>query len=686
MSLETMAKIEIIGPKKHFYNVVSLLHQIGYLHIEDLSKKKRQDGVTIQKMAADPETEAAKEQLEDLLRRINGILETLRPSGGTKLDKSKAKDYYSNLWEKDVDGLKAEAEELVHSLEEKTREMANKKSNMELDLTSLSRYRQIMEKVEPLAKQIIDVEGFETVAFLLEQKYKDSIDIIKEEIGRITDEQFELVSEDVDENTTAAIVVFAKRYSGPVHAFLTDNVNEVRLPSELKDKSFEKVMEHIYKQSADLPKEIKKVETNLQKLTSEWYLKLKAVSSAVSDRLEEISHIPEFGATDYTFIIEGWLPLNKLDSLKKEIMGKFGERVVVNQRELSHEDIEEAPVVIKNPKIFQPFEMILRVVQPPRYGTIDPTPMIAIFFPLLFGFIVGDMGYAIVIFLVATLMKRKFSGNVIAGSICSIFQIGASAAFIFGLLYGEFFGNLLFYFKLIKPVVLPFDIPGFVHPNSVHASEYLEHLEHLGYHVEGFFGHTTLPLGRETQYLTPFLFISLGFGALHLTVGLIAGMINAFREKAKKHMLEKFGLILVLLGIVAIAVVKYVVGGTNTTLGMTALLVGVVLVFYASGPLNALEHIFGTLSNFFSYMRLIALGVAGVIMGNVANQLGAKFAEGGGEGIIIGIILASLLHIINIVVAAFSPTIHTIRLNIIEFFNRFYEPGGKDYKPFKVRR
>ncbi len=73
----------------------------------------------------------------------------------------------------------------------------------------------------------------------------------------------------------------------------------------------------------------------------------------------------------------------------------------------------------------------------------------------------------------------------------------------------------------------------------------------------------------------------------------------------------------------------------------------------------------------------MALGLASVVLAMVANQLAGELGS-----IAVGIVVAGLLHALNIVVGAFSPTIHSIRLNVIEFFGQFYESGGEEYKPF----
>ena len=85
-----------------------------------------------------------------------------------------------------------------------------------------------------------------------------------------------------------------------------------------------------------------------------------------------------------------------------------------------------------------------------------------------------------------------------------------------------------------------------------------------------------------------------------------------------------------------------------------------------------------TVGNILSYARLMAIGMASVILAMVANRLGGAF-----EFAIIGIIVAVLLHTLNVVLAMFSPSIHSVRLHLVEFFSKFYEGGGMVYKPFR---
>jgi V/A-type H+-transporting ATPase subunit I len=114
----------------------------------------------------------------------------------------------------------------------------------------------------------------------------------------------------------------------------------------------------------------------------------------------------------------------------------------------------------------------------------------------------------------------------------------------------------------------------------------------------------------------------------------------------------------------------------GTYAGAGLAIIGLCLIIYGAGAFGAME-VMGTVGNILSYARLMAIGMASVILAIVANEMAGAFGIA-----IIGITMAVLLHGLNIVLAMFSPSIHSIRLHLVEFFSKFYEGGGVAYRPF----
>ncbi|MDY0088239.1 MAG: hypothetical protein RBS78_06830, partial [Coriobacteriia bacterium] len=211
-----MAKVEIIGPKNDFFEVVSLLHDQGKLHIEDLSRKIGSGEVPLQRMEVFEQQQQDLERMEELLIRVRAIVKALHREDA-RIDAAAKRRMYDELFAKDTGELSGEVADVIEEVEERTSELAASRTNLESELTLLARYEPILQKIQPLAKQIVTTGAYESVALLVERRYKSALELLKEELDKITHKQCEIVSTDVDENTTAVIVVFNKTYSDPVH-------------------------------------------------------------------------------------------------------------------------------------------------------------------------------------------------------------------------------------------------------------------------------------------------------------------------------------------------------------------------------------------------------------------------------------------------------------------------------------
>lgn len=647
--LVPMAKVEIIGPKNLFFDVLSLLHEQGNLHIEDLTKKINAGEVPLDRMEIYERQEGDRDRMEELLIRVRAILKALHQPEHA-VDPSKRRAEYDRLWSMSSEDLGLEISKVMEEVEDRTSALASAHTSIEAELALLARYEPILHKIQPLAKQIVTTGAYDSVALLVERRYKGALEQLKEELDKITKRQCEIVSTDVDEETTAAIVVFSKTYSEQVHKFLAmENVNQIRLPSEFQDMPFDAAYDALKERRKALPGEMGEVGGQLAEMSDKWFLRLSTIRDVLIDKLDEIAAIPKFGRTEYAFVINGWIPAGELGALRKDLRSRWGDDIIVDQHEIREEEFAETPVALRNPKVIAPFQTLLTVYGVPRYGTVDPTWMLFLFYPLFFGMIVGDIGYGLVMLAMVVWLRVRFREKAGIQIATSILGPAATMATAFGVVYGEMFGNV--------PMLL-----GWVHHTEPAA----------------WFG--VVPTFHRTVLVQNFMYVAVAVGLIQVLFGLILGIINALRTKHRSHLYEKGGILAFLLGIIIAVGVGFVLTGTAST-ALQAVFAGVALVGFIfalrGGKFMGAIEVVESISHIASYIRIMAVGLAGAIFADAVNQIVASMSN-----IILGAVVALILHGLNFIIAAFSPTIHALRLNFLEFFGKFYETGKQQYSPF----
>lgn len=651
--LVPMAKVEIIGPKGLFFDVLGMIHEQGRLHIEDLSNKISRGEVPLDHMEVVDRQERERDSMDEMLIRVRSILKAL-DRGAPELDRADVRAAYERLCGLDAQALRAEVSSVIDDVEDRTATLAATHTDLESEMELLARYEPILQKIQPLARKVVTTGAYDSVALLFERRYKVALDTLKEELDRLTHKQYEVVSTDVDEDTTAAIVVFGRQYSEPVHKFLAmENINQIRLPSEFEGMPFDAAYDEIKTRRKTLPEDLQSIRTELDEMSKKWRTKLVAIRDVLIDRCAEIDAIPQFGRTAYAFVITGWIPVDDVPLLKSAIAERWGDDVIVGQTEIKEDEYNDTPVALKNDPRIAPFQQLVGVYGTPRYGTMDPTWMLFVFYPLFFGMIVGDIGYGIIMLGIVLWLRFKFKENPNIQLATSILGPAATMVIAFGFLYAEFFGDLLgrHYFDWIQEIQI---------------------------------GPVSLPFNR-VELVIPFMLMAVGVGVVHVLLGLFFGVVNAVRTKNKHHLWEKGGILAFLLGVAAAVVMSLplVTGNLgNWALGGQigfALVAAIGFIFALRGGkvMGAIELI-ESVAHIASYIRIMAVGLAGAIFADAVNGIVAGMADIPILAVIVGI----LLHGLNFIIAAFSPTIHALRLNFLEFFGKFYETGNQEYSPF----
>jgi V/A-type H+/Na+-transporting ATPase subunit I len=463
-----------------------------------------------------------------------------------------------------------------------------------------------------------------------------ALGLLVAEVRRITGGRCEITSRELDDEQLGVLLAVPKANGRELTALLfARGVDEMRLPAALAGRSLVEGLLAVASRQRELPAEIAEADEALASLAREGPA-LTEARCAAQAALERLRASGRCGATRFAFVVAGWMPEERLAPLAAAAAARFGDQVAVLGRRPPPASWSEVPVVLRNHPWSRPFEPLLGLVSLPRYGSIDPTPLLAIGFPLFFGLVLGDLVFGVLAAAVALLARARGWGGRRGRDITVVVLACAVASAVFGLLFGEALGG-----------------------------------------VGARFGLHPLLFERRTSLMT-FLALTTALGLVHLLLGGGLGVASALRAGHRRDAVARLGK-LVLLGGGAVAAVAWL-GPLPPWALPPALAVagaGLLVALLAEGPVAALDVVLG-LGNVLSYSRLMALGLASATLADVANGLATAIQPP------TGLALAILLHAVNFTLCLVSPVVAALRLHYVEFFERFYDEGGAPYRPFAV--
>ncbi|MBI5042358.1 MAG: hypothetical protein HZC10_00675 [Nitrospirae bacterium] len=627
-----MVKIRILGSKSLLPDVTDLLHTLGVVHIEsipiDLVRKEKY----LKRLTLDEEGVKKKALFEKIREDIKHILLLLPEQRGMVI--SERPDL---LWFITSDDFLRDVMTLVKEISIKAEQLVSQKKEFQDELELLKKYEDILNALAPLILQIKESKELDYIGITIKRKEEKVIPYIKGAIGKLTENRFEIFTATVDEETLACLLVLNRQDVAKVKGLLwEENIAELKLPTTVADRPLPDAIKYLINRRQELSGEIDGVNNELKELSIQWYQRLDAYRSALDDAVSQIATTAYFYETKFTFAIYGWVPKRDMAVIKKGLNERFEKRVLLEELEIQEKDAELIPVFLKNPKLIKPFELFMRILPLPKYGTIDPTPFIAIFFPIFFGSIVGDIAYGIIILISAIIVKYRYKESQFLSDISSVFIISSLYTIFFGFLYGECFGELGGRIGL-KPICI----------DRKHA-------------------------------IVPLLLLSVSVGVAHIFLGLILGIITALRLGHKREFVAKLSkLIIVAIVILLLGIYTKIVPQLLYTPSVIALAIAFPILVISGGLLAPLE-LFKVFGNILSYVRLMAFGLASIFLAYAANELGGMMGN-----IVLGIFIAAIFHLFNILITLLSPTIQSIRLQYVEFFGKFFVPGGRKYTPFR---
>src|SRR5574341_120960 len=398
--LLAMAKVQIIGTKRHQEKTIQLLHRLGVMQLAAWSEER----LPWQRRAVLSDAAVLRrERLAYIATRVEALLASLP---GLELPPSPGyEDYAAQPPEELLRAVEADLAQVGPEVQA----LVTHRSQLEEQHGALARYEATLRQLLPLVPAFMDLEHYAVTAVWVERRYRAVLDMLAQQLEELTAGQCEVLSREVDQDAMVAVLLFPKRHSEAVNELLgRENIAQLRLPGAFIDQPFEAALASIRQRLQTIPQELAEVAAQQTALAHTWRPRLRTWQALLHDQLEQLDASSNCGQTDYTFVIEGWVPERWLPQMQAALTQEVGPEVLVTVLPLSPEARAQAPVMLDNPRLVSPFEPLLRLFALPRYGAFDPTPLLCLFLPLFFGMILGDVAYGVILLALMGYLRQRF--------------------------------------------------------------------------------------------------------------------------------------------------------------------------------------------------------------------------------------------------------------------------------------
>ena len=637
MSLVPMSKVQVIGPKARLDNVLEELHKLEMVHLIDIKDEKFE----VSPLSLDERHAARADELRFLIAELEALLDLLGPD-------SEHAEVREDLVPGSVDtgSLRVQLAGVSPGVEK----LQGRIEALEDEQVVLPRYAEPLRQLLPLVPELADLDEQElnllrldTVALVLNTNDETIVEMLRDELAETVGRRFELVYKNIEEGAIGCVLVFTHEDAGEIQSLLgQEHVRHVALPEEYTNLSLRGAVAEMEDRISGLPVRLKAARVELDDLLRPHEPEWRTLLAGLRAELEQLDAAVLVGETDHTFVAAYWLPKKEVSHLREELEARIGSEVLVEELKVNRYD-EKMPVLMHNQKVARPFEGLVKFLDLPNPGTLDPTGLMTLFLPLIFGAMVGDVVYGALLFVGALFIKRRFTEPGMIRDLGSVMLIGSVWAVIFGVIFGEALGNL---------------------------GKNL-----LGYDWALWF--------YRPEGLVPLLIFAIALGATHVVLGLVLGIWQGWQEQHRGEVAERLGTLLAIVGVFGIAgLASGMLPAGVVTPSIAGIIVGLVLIMVANGRMGLLMgplELIGALGNILSYLRIAAVGLASAYLAIVANEFAVA------APIWIGVVIAALFHTLNLALAGFSPMIQAMRLHYVEFFSKFYSGGGKAFRAFGAR-
>jgi V/A-type H+-transporting ATPase subunit I len=629
MAIVKMKKVSLIALQSEKEPIIKGLQKFGGLHIVNLEERISEE--QFNDLRIDGETDKVN-QLEAELAQVKYSFDFI-----TKYDKTKKKmfDQKPIISEKEYSEVLNEKQKMndiyqeCRAIDTKFAEQKNSETKINMLIKQLTPWKSVDTKLENLknTRNTNIMLGFLLTKYVEEFKnaiYNSGADVHIEEISSDKENTYILL---IYHNSREDKVSAVQKQSGWAKVTFNDLVGT---PAENINRLSDDI-NSINKEKEDL---VKQAEMLVQHKDF-----LKVSYDIIASERDKSVVVKNFAKTEKSFIIHGWVPEKQTTALTSEIE-QITEKFWIHFEDPDKD--EEFPVLLDNPALVRPLEMITEQYSLPNSRAIDPNLIMTPFFVVFFGMMVSDAGYGIILAVITAValivLKPEGGMKKMMGLLC----LGGISTFVWGAIFGGWFGISL------KPLWFN-------------------------------------PLDNPLQMLI--FCLILGVFQLYVGMGL-----QAFKNIRAGNYLDAIfdqGLWYTLLtGLMMMALPQFaVIGKYMAIIGAVGLVAtqgrtkkGIVSKLI-SGVLS-LYNVTGFLGDVLSYSRLFALGLATGVIGTVVNSMSSML----GGSIIGNIFMVFFLivgHTFNISINVLGAYVHSSRLQYVEFFGKFFEGDGKPFVPFR---
>jgi V/A-type H+-transporting ATPase subunit I len=655
-----MKKVSMVVHYNYLDDVIKLLHEKGIMEIIDIEK----DDIAIHN-----ETEKASMQpdsglcanYELRLTRLIDILNSIRlKASGLKAILNTKTPEIKKVEDCSLDEIYSLIEGTLINIEKKI--IDYDKKMLELD-----------EKIEKLSSNIESLNYLKYFDFNLKDIGKTDYIILK--VGKTTD--IDPLKNEI--NLIDKATIYSKKIGkGKEIEWSVVILSHISEENKIEKLSREYITEldligfsdspiinlkTTKKEKKDLLKEKKQILERLRVLAEEQLPELLAIREQIRfERIrKEVSK--NFVKTDSTIIIKGWILEKDQDELQELITNTTDYHIVYDVKTPS-QNPDNPPTHLEIPRWAGSFRTLLELFATPKYNEINPTMIMGIFFILFFGIMLGDVGYGLIIFLLSLFAYIKFAKYKTMIKNWSFLGVwlGLTTSIV-GILTNSFFGDF---------------IPRFIF-NDTSKTLYSASIGGIQFPVE--------PIRDPLSILL----VALIFGLIHLNTGIFLAIYQCYKNKQIKSMITKhISWIFLQIGggalIGDLLLHIWTLGSMEFYILIIMVLCGLILLLIDAGPLGLFD-VTGFIGDWLSYARLLALGLGTTGMALAFNIVAEIIPD---MVPVIGVILVPIIlivtHIANLGIQALGAGVHSLRLQYVEFFNRFYQGGGRKFKPFSMNR